>query len=58
MEKTLKVYQGSCSTRQDVPKIQLQGLYLKSLGFDIGDNIKMTAANGKIIIKKIEPSTT
>ena len=37
-----------------VPKLQLTGLWLEELGFDIGRTIEITPSKGKLIIKAKE----
>lgn len=50
--KNLKVYEGSGRNYTSIPLIRLQGKWLDSLGFSIGDQITVTCNENKIMIMK------
>lgn len=50
--KSLKVYEGTGRNYMSIPKIVLQGKWLDSLGFSIGDKITVTCNDDKITIKR------
>ena len=55
MEKRkLSVYRGSTKDYVPVPKITIQGQWLESLGFSIGDKLVVTCKQGTLIIQKLE----
>ena len=49
-KRSIKVYGQSGYKYQETPTIMLKGMWLKELGFDIGDYISVTCEDGKIII--------
>lgn len=50
--KSLKVYEGTGRNYSSIPKIVLQGKWLDSLGFSIGDKIMVTCKEDKITIMR------
>lgn len=50
--KNMKVYQGTGRNYREVPKIVLQGKWLNSLGFSVGDQIIVTCSEDKITIMR------
>lgn len=50
--KSLKVYEGAGRNYVSIPKIVLQGKWLDSLGFSIGDRITVTCNEDKITIMR------
>lgn len=48
--RSLKVLSQSGYKYRETPTIQLKGLWLKELGFNIGDYISISCENGKLII--------
>ena len=44
------------SERDDVPRVLLQGRWLRELGFACGDPIKITVANNMLFIVREEPT--
>lgn len=50
--RSIKVYGQSGYKYQETPTIMLKGMWLKELGFEIGDYISVTCEDGKIIISK------
>lgn len=38
------------------PTIRIGGIYLKALGFDIGDEIEVSCTQGRIVIVKVAPA--
>ena len=50
--KSLKVYEGTGRNYVSIPKIVLQGKWLDSLGFSIGDKITVTCNEDKITIMR------
>lgn len=52
MEKrrSIKVYGQSGYKYQETPTIMLKGMWLKELGFEIGDYISIVCEDGKLII--------
>ena len=53
-ERKLTVYRGSTKDYVPVPKITIQGQWLESLGFSIGDKLVVTCEQGRLIIEKPE----
>lgn len=54
MTKTIKVQYSTRYTHRrysQVPKIQMEGKWLETIGFSVGDNIHVDYDNGKIIIR-------
>lgn len=52
--KKLKVYHGSGRNYTSIPQIILQGKWLDSLGFSIGDRIAVTCNENIITIMKAD----
>ena len=48
-----KISYRSWNSFQPVPFISLEGIFLKELGFEFGDRIKVKYEQGKIIITKL-----
>lgn len=48
--RNLKIYEGTGYNYSSIPQILLQGKWLDSLGFSIGDYISVTCSEGKITI--------
>lgn len=48
--RSIKVYGQSGYKYQDTPTIMLKGMWLKELGFEIGDYISISCENGKLVI--------
>ena len=54
-ERKFTVYRGSTKDYVPVPKITIQGQWLESLGFSIGDKLIVKCEQqGKLTIEKIE----
>ena len=53
-ERELKVYETSGYHRKTVPNIMLQGEWLRTWGFNIGDKIIVECSDGVLLVKKIE----
>ena len=49
-DRHLKVYEAS-GNKRNVPRINLQGDWLFSLGYNIGDHVKVSFSNNRIIIE-------
>ena len=49
-KRSVKVYGQSGYKYRETPTIMLKGLWLKEVGFDIGNYISVTCEDGKIII--------
>lgn len=49
-KRSIKVYGQSGYKYRETPTIMLKGQWLKEAGFNIGDYISVTCANGKLII--------
>lgn len=49
-KRSVKVYGQSGYKYRETPTIMLKGLWLKEVGFDIGDYISVTCEDGKITI--------
>lgn len=56
-ERHLKVYEAS-GNKHNVPRINLQGDWLSALGYKIGDHVKVSFSENRIIIEPeiIDPS--
>ena len=50
MQKTKKISYRSHSRYEPVPFIPIQGIFLKGLGFKLGDKVKIDYQSRKIII--------
>lgn len=50
-KRSIKVYGQSGYKYQETPTIMLKGMWLKELGFDIGDYISVTCEDGRLVIK-------
>ena len=48
--RSIKVYGQSGYKYQETPTIMLKGMWLKELGFEIGDYISVVCEDGKLII--------
>ena len=48
--RSIKVYGQSGYKYQETPTIMLKGMWLKELGFEIGDYISIVCEDGKLII--------
>ena len=48
--RSVKVYGQSGYKYQETPTIMLKGMWLKELGFEIGDYISVVCEDGKLII--------
>ena len=49
-KRSIKVYGQSGYKYQETPTIMLKGMWLKELGFEIGDYISVVCEDGKLII--------
>ena len=49
-KRSIKVYGQSGYKYQETPTIMLKGMWLKELGFDIGDYISVTCEDGRLVI--------
>ncbi len=49
-KRSIKVCGQSGYKYQETPTIMLKGMWLKELGFDIGDYVAVTCEDGKLII--------
>lgn len=49
-KRSIKVYGQSGYKYQETPTIMLKGIWLKELGFDIGDYISVTCEDGRLVI--------
>ena len=58
MQKTKTISYRSHCKQGPVPCIFLQGLFLTSLGFKLGDKVKVDYQAGKIIITTLDEETT
>ena len=54
-KRTLKVYEAP-GDRREVPKIILQGKWLKEAGYEIGDSIEISIDKDQIVIKPVAPT--
>lgn len=53
-ERRISVYRGSTKDYVPVPKITIQGQWLESLGFSIGDKLVVTCEQDRLTIQKRE----
>lgn len=51
--RRLTVYGTMNSHYQGIPQIRLQGEWLQSMGFSIGDNIQVSCEKNKLVISKM-----
>ncbi|MDE8259735.1 SymE family type I addiction module toxin [Erysipelothrix rhusiopathiae] len=52
-ERKLKVtYTPGSEYKEQIPRIVLQGKWLKEFGFEVGEHVIVSATNGNIIISK------
>lgn len=49
-KRSIKVYGQSGYKYQETPTIMLKGMWVKELGFDIGDYISVTCEDGRLVI--------
>ena len=49
-KRSVKVYGQSGYKYRETPTIMLKGMWLKELGFDIGDYISVTCEDGRLVI--------
>ena len=49
-KRSIKVYGHSGYKYRETPTIMLKGMWLKEVGFDVGDYISVTCEDGKIVI--------
>ena len=49
-KRSINVYGQSGYKYQETPTIMLKGMWLKELGFDIGDYISVTCEDGRLVI--------
>lgn len=52
--KELKIYRGSGRNYTPIPQIIIQGKWLRSLGFFIGDKVTVTQDGNRLIVEKCE----
>lgn len=52
--KELKIYKGSGRNYTPIPQIIIQGKWLRSLGFFIGDKVTVTQDGNRLIVEKCE----
>ena len=55
-KRSFKVYEVplGLNSKQQIPRIQLQGQWLKTLGYHVGDKIDVQCTNDTIIINKVK----
>lgn len=53
-ERKITVYRGSTKDHVPVPRITLQGQWLDSIGFSIGDKLTVICEQGRLTIEKSE----
>ena len=53
-ERKLKLYSGSGKNYTHYPQIIIQGKWLRSLGYFIGDKVTVTQDGNRLIIEKYE----
>ena len=53
-ERKLKMYSGSGKNYTHYPQIIIQGKWLRSLGYFIGDKVTVTQDGNRLIIEKYE----
>ena len=49
-DRHIRVYEAP-GMKRDVPRILLQGVWLKNLGYNIGDHIKISHQDNRLIIE-------
>ena len=54
VERKITVYKGSTKDHTPVPRITLQGQWLDSIGFSIGDRLTVKCEPGRLTIEKSE----
>ena len=54
VERKITVYKGSTKDYTPVPRITLQGQWLDSIGFSIGERLTVKCEPGRLIIEKSE----
>lgn len=52
--KELKIYKGSGRNYTPIPQIIIQGKWLRTLGFFIGDKVTVTQDGNRLIVEKCE----
>ena len=55
VERKVTVYKGSTKDHTPVPRITLQGQWLGSIGFSIGDRLTVKCEQGRLTIEKSGP---
>lgn len=50
--RELTVSEACCYGRNPAPQLRIQGLWLKDLGFNIGDSVQVKCEDGKLIISR------
>lgn len=56
--RTLTISEASgYSVRRQTPKLTIQGIWLESLGFHVGDHVNVTCNNNQLIIESIPAET-
>ena len=55
--KKITVYKGSTKDHTPVPRITLQGQWLDSIGFSIGERLTVKCEPGRLTIEKSEVET-
>lgn len=53
ISKTISVHEAPEHSSERTPKIEFQGKYLKDLGYDIGQKIKLIISEKQIVIEPI-----
>ena len=53
MSRKLTVYGTMNSHYRGIPQIRLQGDWLQSMGFSIGDSIQVSCEENKLVISKV-----
>ena len=55
-KRSLKVYKAplGLNSKQQIPRIQLQGKWLEALGYHVGDKIDVQYTGDTIIINKVK----
>lgn len=56
-ERKITVYKGSTKDYTPVPRITLQGQWLDSIGFSIGEKLTVKCEQGRLTIEKSETGT-
>ena len=49
-DRHLKIYEAP-GQKRNIPKINLQGDWLSNLGFQVGDHVVVSYAQGKLIVE-------